>query len=130
VSSSAGTEASYVPDEGHIVYTNFTPSAGHEQDGYRPAVVLSKAAYNRSGLMICVPMTTKPRGLQTEVPITSFEPDRTSVAIASQVHTKDWGERGIKHVGRVTQAELHHIRYIVRLMIGHIPSGFQIKSPR
>src|SRR5207248_10255651 len=38
----------YVPDAGDIVWMNFTPQAGHEQAGHRPALVLSPAAYNRS----------------------------------------------------------------------------------
>jgi mRNA interferase MazF len=42
-----------------IVWLNFTPQAGHEQAGHHPAVVLSPARYNeKSGIMICVPMTT------------------------------------------------------------------------
>jgi mRNA interferase MazF len=36
----------YVPDAGEIVWINFTPQAGHEQAGHRPALVLSPAAYN------------------------------------------------------------------------------------
>lgn len=30
----------YVPDAGDIVWLNFTPQAGHEQAGHRPALVL------------------------------------------------------------------------------------------
>ena len=33
--------ALYVPDEGDIIWLNFTPQSGHEQAGRRPAVVLS-----------------------------------------------------------------------------------------
>lgn len=36
----------YVPDAGDIVWISFSPQAGHEQAGHRPAVVLSPAAYN------------------------------------------------------------------------------------
>ena len=115
----------YIPDEGHIVYTNFTPSAGHEQDGYRPAVVLSKRAFNANGLMICVPMTTKVHGLPTEVPITSYDPDRPSAAIASQVQTMDYRHRSIKHVGRASVEELYHIRYIVKTFIGFVPAAWR-----
>jgi hypothetical protein len=34
------------PDAGDVVWLNFTPHAGHEQAGHRPALVLSPAAYN------------------------------------------------------------------------------------
>ena len=38
--------ASYVPDEGDIIWLNFTPQSGHVQADRRPAVVLSPKAYN------------------------------------------------------------------------------------
>ncbi|MGA1622786.1 MAG: type II toxin-antitoxin system PemK/MazF family toxin, partial [Synechocystis sp.] len=36
----------YIPDRGDIVYLNFDPTKGHEQRGYRPALVLSPRSYN------------------------------------------------------------------------------------
>ena len=36
----------YVPDRGHLVWLEFTPQAGREQAGHRPALVLSPKAYN------------------------------------------------------------------------------------
>ncbi len=49
-----------VPDAGDVVWLQFSPPAGHEQDGHRPALVLSPAAYNsKTGLMLCCPMTTQ-----------------------------------------------------------------------
>ena len=60
--------AIYVPDEGNIVWLNFTPQSGHEQSGRRPAVVLSPKAYNiRSGLIVCVPITNQIKGYPFEV---------------------------------------------------------------
>lgn len=35
----------YIPDEGDIVWLNFTPQSGFEQAGRRPAVVLSPKSY-------------------------------------------------------------------------------------
>ena len=46
----------YVPDKGHIIKINFNPQAGHEQAGWRPALVLSPAVYNKHGLAIVVPV--------------------------------------------------------------------------
>jgi mRNA interferase MazF len=36
----------YVPEVGDTARLNFTPHAGHEQAGHRPALVLSPASYN------------------------------------------------------------------------------------
>ncbi|ADU15375.1 type II toxin-antitoxin system PemK/MazF family toxin [Asticcacaulis excentricus] len=118
--------AHFIPDEGHVVYTDFDPSAGHEQQGKRPAVVLSKQAFNKSGMMICVPMTTKIRNMGWEVPITSLKDDRPSVALANQVQTMDLNARGAELVGRITLDELYRIRYIARTFCGFVPAGYQL----
>ncbi len=36
----------YVPAPGDVVWLQFDPQAGHEQAGYRPALVLSPVRYN------------------------------------------------------------------------------------
>ena len=41
---------SYIPDEGDVVWVNFSPQSGHEQAGRRPAVVLSRKTYNIKNL--------------------------------------------------------------------------------
>ncbi|HJU22383.1 MAG TPA: type II toxin-antitoxin system PemK/MazF family toxin, partial [Casimicrobiaceae bacterium] len=44
------------PDAGDIAWFNFSPHHGHEQAGYRPALVLSPSRYNdETSLMICCP---------------------------------------------------------------------------
>lgn len=48
-------EEDLVPDVGDIVWLQFSPQAGHEQSGHRPAVVLSPRKYNqRAGLIPCL----------------------------------------------------------------------------
>lgn len=64
------TSRRYVPDSGDVVWLDFTPQAGHEQAGRGPALVLSPAPYNdKTGLMICCPMTTQIKRYPFEVPI-------------------------------------------------------------
>ena len=58
-------ESSYlnIPEAGDIVWLHFNPQAGHEQTCHRPALVLSPSIYNeKTGLMLCCPMTTKIKG--------------------------------------------------------------------
>ena len=80
----------YVPDASEIVWLNFTPQAGYEQAGHRPALVLSPAAYNRkAGLLICCPLTTHIKGYPFEVQIGGLP---SSVVLADQVKSLDWRE--------------------------------------
>ncbi|MCB2264455.1 MAG: endoribonuclease MazF [Candidatus Thiosymbion ectosymbiont of Robbea hypermnestra] len=107
------------PDAGDIVWLHFDPQAGHEQFGYRPAVVLSPATYNRkTGLMLCCPMTTRIKGYPFEVPISG---NRPSVVLADQVKSLDWVVRKAERKGRVSSAELADIRAKAIALIGKMP---------
>jgi mRNA interferase MazF len=89
------------PDRGDLVWLDFTPQAGHEQAGHRPAVVLSARAYNsRSGLAVVVPVTTRPRGRPFEVALPPGLPIR-GVVLADQVRSVDWSARRVEHAGRL-----------------------------
>jgi mRNA interferase MazF len=108
--------ARYVPEVGDIVLLNFTPQAGHEQAGHRPALVVSPAAYNgKTSLMICCPMTTQIKGYPFEVRIAGPTP---SVALADQVKNLDWRVRRAKRKGRVSAEELAEVRAKIMALIG------------
>ena len=97
----------YIPEAGDIAWLQFNPQAGHEQAGHRPALVLSPAKYNKIGLMLCCPMTTKLKGYPFEVVI---DGPQTSAALADQVKSLDWKVRKAKRKGQVTSTELAEVR--------------------
>jgi len=98
----------YIPEAGDIVWLNFTPQAGHEQAGHRPALVLSPATYNgKAMLMLCCPMTTQIKGYPFEVPITGKTP---AVVLADQVKSMDWHARKASKKGTVSANELSEVR--------------------
>jgi mRNA interferase MazF len=107
----------YVPDAGDVVWLNFTPQAGHEQAGHRPALVLSPAAYNdKTGLMICCPMTTQIKSYPFEVPIAGASP---SAVLADQVKSLDWRTRKATRKGVAAPEELADVRAKLRALIGY-----------
>ena len=64
----------YIPDRGDIVWLNFTPQTGHEQQGKRPAVVISPQSYNsKARLALFCPITKKQKGYPFEVKIDKFK---------------------------------------------------------
>ena len=100
--------SSDVPQAGDIVWLNFTPQAGHEQAGHRPALVLSPKAYNqKTSLMICCPITTQIKGYPFEVLISG---DPESVVLADQVKSLDWRSRRAKRKGTVSRNEFAEVR--------------------
>lgn len=106
----------YVPDAGNVVWLNFTPQAGHEQAGHRPALVLSPASYNdQTSLMICCPMTTQIKGYPFEVLIAGVTP---GAVLADQVKSLEWRQRKATYKGAVTGEELADVRAKILALIG------------
>jgi mRNA interferase MazF len=106
----------YVPDAGDVVWLQCDPQAGHEQAGHRPALVLSPSQYNeKTGLMLCCPLTTQVKGYPFEVAIADA---RSSVALADQLKSLDWKARKAKLRGRATRAELAEVRRKAIVLIG------------
>jgi mRNA interferase MazF len=87
----------YVPDRGDIVWLNFNPQMGHEQQGIRPAIVLSPRVYNeKTGLGIFCPITSKIKKYPFEVRIKNAKID--GVVLSDQVKSFDWKKRNIEFV--------------------------------
>ena len=101
--------AARAPDRGDLVWITFTPQAGHEQAGRRPAVVLSPRRYNaRAGLSLCCPVTNRSKGYPFEVPL----PEGLGiegVVLADHVKSLDWRARQVERAGRVPEATLTEI---------------------
>ncbi len=106
----------WVPDAGDIIWIEFDPQVGHEQAGHRPALVLSPAAYNGlTGLLLCVPLTTRSKGYRFEVPIAGR---LGGVALSDQLKSFDWRARRATRKGSTSQTELEAVRTRVRHLIG------------
>ena len=77
------------PLQREVWMVRLDPVAGHEQAGTRPAVVISREAFNASGWgpCVCVPLTTRDRGSPLHVAIIPPEGGVrvTSYALVDQV---------------------------------------------
>ncbi len=106
----------FVPDTGDIVWLEFNPQAGHEQAGHRPALVISPAAYNKNGMMICCPLTTKIKGYPFEVVIHSK--DVTGAVLSDQVKSLDWRARKATPKGKISADEMDEVRGKISALLG------------
>lgn len=108
--------SSYIPDEGDIIWLNFTPQSGHEQAGRRPAVVLSPKAYNRrSGLLVCVPITNQIKGYPFEVELKDSA--ATGAALSDQIKSLDWKTRQAERKGKAAPDELARIKARIQALL-------------
>jgi mRNA interferase MazF len=102
--------AASIPDKGDLVYEDFTPTSGHEQAGVSPALVLSPKVYNeKSGLMLCCPITTKVKGYPFEVEVHGGVSGLTGVALTDQIKSLDWRHRRVAVKGKVIAATLAEV---------------------
>ncbi|HEC30725.1 MAG TPA: type II toxin-antitoxin system PemK/MazF family toxin [Candidatus Yonathbacteria bacterium] len=50
----------YTPNQGDIIFVDFSPHKGHEQKGKRPALVTSSNIFNeKTGFLLVCPITMK-----------------------------------------------------------------------
>ena len=83
----------YVPERGDIVWLQFTPQAGHEQAGHRPALVISPRSYNRRvGLALFCPVSSQVKGYPFEVELPPGL-KATGAILSDQVKSLDWRAR-------------------------------------
>ncbi len=97
------------PRRGDIVWLTFTPQAGHEQAGHRPALILSPEAYNKKvGLALACPITSQVKGYPFEVPI----PKGLSVSgviLADELKSLDWKARKARFCCTVPAATIAEV---------------------
>lgn len=84
----------WIPDRGDVVWIAMDPSVGHEQNGRRPALIISPGSYNaKVGLAIMCPITTHVKGYPFEVPLPAGLPVE-GVVLSDQAKSLDWRSRG------------------------------------
>ncbi len=98
--------AVYTPRKGDFVTLSFDPQSGHEQQGRRPALVVSNDLFNRhTGLCIVCPVTNARRDYPFHVGIPAGNAV-TGVVMAEQVKSVDFRARSAKRIGRAPQPVL------------------------
>ena len=112
----------YIPEAGHVIKIDLDPVAGHEQGGWRPAVVLSPSGYNgKTGLVVAVPVTNRKKGYPFEVHLPSLL-KTTGVVLADQIKNLDWRARRAKYVETAPTELLTAIHERLALLLGLVKS--------
>lgn len=106
----------YIPDRGDVVWLDFNPVRGHEQEGRRPAMILSAKGYNaKSGLALVCPVTSHVKGYPFEV---QFKTKNVQgVILADQIRGVDWTQRTAAKIGTVSESVLTDVQECVKKLI-------------
>lgn len=107
----------YTPEQGDIVMLDFSPQAGHEQKGRRPAYIASnKDFHNLTNLAIVCPITNTIKGFPLHVPLDE-QTGTTGVIMCEQVKSLDLEARKATFVETVP---LHITDEVFDILYGSI----------
>ena len=98
-----------LPDRGSLVWLLFSPQAGREQGGRRPAIVLTTIGYHQlSDLAIVCPIMSRERGWSTEVKLPPGLPI-SGVALVDHIRSIDRDARKLEVIGKAPASVLEEI---------------------
>ena len=93
-----------IPARGEIWRVNLNPTAGKEQQGMRPVLVLSEREFNRMGLMLICPITQgglSARFAGFTVPLMNSGSETQGVVMCNQPRTIDFIARQAAFIERI-----------------------------
>ncbi len=106
----------YVPKKADLVLVNFSPQAGHEQQGRRPALIISNTKFNhRLGLALACPITNTDRGMPFHIPVNSDK--LTGFIMSEQVKSIDYKARKIQFVDKAKNSVINQVLGIIDSII-------------
>ena len=95
--------------QGDIIKVNFSPTLGHEQSGYRPAVVVSNDfAISQTNVVYVAPITNTIRPFPLHVALDS-RTKTTGTILCEQVKTVDLNARQFTFIERLPKDLLEKV---------------------
>ena len=108
----------YIPHRGDLVWLDFSPQAGYEQKGKRPAIIISPKEYNKkTQLALCCPITSNRKAYPFEVVLR--EQKIKGVILSDHLKSLDWKVRKAKFIEQAkTQTVSECMEKIMMLVMG------------
>ena len=107
----------YTVRQGDIVKLNFTPQSGHEQSGWRPAVIVSNDTFHsRTNLALVCPITSSVTGFPLHIPLDN-RTKTSGVIKTEQVKSLDIYSRKVKYVEKLPDDILNTLVQYVRAFV-------------
>ena len=96
-------------NQGDIIYISFDPTKGHEQQGTRPAVVISNNEYNKeTSFRVVFPISTTDRNYFLYVDLDERTKTQGKI-LADQIRILDIKARPYKFVEKIPEDILDHL---------------------
>jgi len=108
------------PARGEVWLADLSPTRGHEQAGRRPVVVISEDTFNLgpSGLAIVLPLTTRVRGIPSQIEISPPEGGlKARSAVLCEAIRSISVERLATRWGRVSRTTMAAVEDTLRILM-------------
>ena len=106
--------------QGTIIKINFNPQAGHEQAGYRPAVVISNEIFNeKAKLAIVCPITNTNNHFPLHIPLDE-RTKTTGVILCEHIKSLDLNSRTYQEIEHLPNDLLQKVIDVVYAEIEQI----------
>ena len=107
----------YIPEKGDFTVLTFDPQSGHEQQGRRPALVISNRLFNQhTGMAVVCPITNTARNIPFHVPVPA-KSSLTGFIMVEQIKSIDYYSRKIQFVEPAPQKTLDTVLDIVDAIV-------------
>ena len=96
----------YIPKQGDIIFLDLNPTLGHEQNGKRPAIVISTNVFNKNTKMIITcPITSNRKYFPTHYALEDTKKISGSV-LCEHVRSIDYESRNIYFIEKASNNDL------------------------
>jgi mRNA interferase MazF len=96
----------YIPKQGDLVLVDFKPTKGHEQTGYRPAIVISNNVFNKNTKMVILcPITSNDKYFPTHYLLEDSKKIHGSV-LCEHIRSIDYEIRNLKFIEKASENDL------------------------
>ena len=107
----------YIPKQGDIVFFDFNPIKGHEQKGYRPAIIISNNVFNQNTKMVIVcPITSNQKNFPTHYQLENTKKITGSV-LCEHVRSIDYETRNLKFIEKASDNDLLSVMMLTNACI-------------
>ncbi len=109
--------ARYIPRAGDLIWLDFDPQAGREQEKRRPALVVTDENYNRaSGLVVVCPLTSRRKPYPFALPVVVDKVE--GAVLVDHLKSLDWTVREAKLHSKANPPLLAQVRAYLGVLLG------------
>ena len=107
----------YIPNQGDIVYLDFSPTKGYEQKGKRPAIVISNNIFNiNTKMAVMCPITSNTKDFPTHYVLEDTKKIKGAV-LCEHIRSIDYETRNIIFVEKASDNDILSVMMLMNACI-------------